>query len=254
MSAPGAIPVAGGTVFAVRAPTAGAVWLCLFDGAQERRVPMQRDGVTWTATIAGAGAGTLYGYRTDADPAKLLVDPDAVMLDRAFVYDAALGRPGAETGALVPRAIVSAPLAPLDLPPLFRAGGLIYELNVRGFTMRHPDVPAAQRGTIAALAHQAVIAHLKALHVAAVELMPVVAWIDERHLPPLGLSNAWGYNPVVPMALDPRLAPGGVAELRAALVCEAKVLGGATAANRVPGAGWRAAMHHLSESFFYQNV
>ncbi|MGJ3628171.1 hypothetical protein AB5I41_16585 [Sphingomonas sp. MMS24-JH45] len=44
--------------------------------------------------------------------------------------------------------------------------------------------------------------------------MPVTAWIDERHLPPLGLANAWGYNPVVPMALDPRLAPGGVAELR----------------------------------------
>ncbi len=50
---------------------------------------------------------------------------------------------------------------------------------------------------------------------AAVELMPVVAWIDERHLPPLGLSNAWGYNPVALMALDPRLCPGGMAELRA---------------------------------------
>ena len=25
---------------------------------------------------------------------------------------------------------------------------LIYELNVRGFTMRHPDVPAKKRGTI----------------------------------------------------------------------------------------------------------
>jgi glycogen operon protein len=33
-------------------------------------------------------------------------------------------------------------------------------------------------------------------------------------LPSLGLHNAWGYNPVVPMALDPRLAPGGIAELR----------------------------------------
>ena len=44
--------------------------------------------------------------------------------------------------------------------------------------------------------------------------MPVTAWIDERHLPPLGLSNAWGYNPVTFMALDPRLAPGGIAELR----------------------------------------
>ncbi len=44
--------------------------------------------------------------------------------------------------------------------------------------------------------------------------MPVTAWIDERHLPPLGLTNAWGYNPVTFMALDPRLAPGGLAELR----------------------------------------
>jgi glycogen operon protein len=67
---------------------------------------------------------------------------------------------------------------------------------------------------VAALAHPAIIAHLKKLHVGAVELMPITAWIDERHLPPLGLSNAWGYNPVVPMALDPGLCPGGVAELR----------------------------------------
>jgi hypothetical protein len=47
--------------------------------------------------------------------------------------------------------------------------------------------------------------------------MPVTAWIDERHLPPLGLSNAWGYNPVTFMALDPRLAPGGIADLRHAV-------------------------------------
>ncbi|HSO46593.1 MAG TPA: alpha-amylase family glycosyl hydrolase, partial [Rhizobiaceae bacterium] len=32
------------------------------------------------------------------------------------------------------------------------------------------------------------------LCVDAVELMPVTAWIDERHLPPLGLANAWGYQ------------------------------------------------------------
>ena len=45
--------------------------------------------------------------------------------------------------------------------------------------------------------------------------MPITAWIDERHLPPLGLSNAWGYNPVAYLAPDPRLCPGGIAELRA---------------------------------------
>src|SRR6202000_2271593 len=85
---------------------------------------------------------------------------------------------------------------------------------VRGFTKLRPDIPESQRGTIAALAHPAVLSHLRKLGVNAVELMPVVAWIDERHLAPLGLRNAWGYNPVVPMALDPGLAPGGIAELR----------------------------------------
>ncbi|MDE2042340.1 MAG: glycogen debranching enzyme, partial [Alphaproteobacteria bacterium] len=98
-------------------------------------------------------------------------------------------------------------------PPHFTPGGLIYELNVHSFTMRHPDIPPEQRGTVAALAHPAIIAHLQKLKVSAVEPMPIVAWIDERHLLPLGLTNAWGYNPVVPMALDPRLVPGGLAEL-----------------------------------------
>ena len=44
--------------------------------------------------------------------------------------------------------------------------------------------------------------------------MPIAAWIDERHLAPLGLTNAWGYNPVAFMAPDPRLCPGGIEELR----------------------------------------
>ncbi len=61
--------------------------------------------------------------------------------------------------------------------------------------MLHPDVPEAIRGTVAALAHPAIIAHLKTIGVSAVELMPITAWIDERHLPPLNLANGWGYNP-----------------------------------------------------------
>ncbi|WP_294194113.1 glycogen debranching enzyme [uncultured Sphingomonas sp.] len=207
--------VAGGVDVAVRAPAADAVWLCLFDGDAERRIAMHRIGDAWHAHVAGAGAGTRYGFRTGADTAKLLVDPHAVTLDRRFAYDPHLREPRIDTAALVPKAVVTAPLPPLDLAPVFQPGGLIYEVNVRALTMRHPDVPAAQRGTIAALAHPAVIAHLHRIGVGAVELMPIVAWIDERHLPPLGLTNGWGYNPVVPMALDPRLAPGGIAELRA---------------------------------------
>ena len=47
--------------------------------------------------------------------------------------------------------------------------------------------------------------------------MPAAAWIDERHLAPLGLTNYWGYNPVALLAPDPRLAPGGMAEVRDAV-------------------------------------
>lgn len=202
-----------GTRFTIR--SAAEPMLCLFDAAGERRVSMVLTDGIWQADVAGIRPGQCYGYRTAADPAKLLVDPYAVELDRPFRHDPALARPGSDTTSLVPRAIVPVPavLQPSP-PPVFTPGGLIYELNVRGFTMLHPDVPEAQRGTIAALAHPAVIAHLQRLRVSAVELMPIVAWIDERHLPPLGLRNAWGYNPVVPAAIDPRLAPNGVAELR----------------------------------------
>ncbi len=51
----------------------------------------------------------------------------------------------------------------------------------------------------------------------AVEIMPSAAWLDERHLPPLGLRNYWGYNPITHFAPDPRLAPGGWPEVRAAV-------------------------------------
>ncbi len=105
----------------------------------------------------------------------------------------------------MPKAIVTRDTrARRSSKPLFKPGGFIYEVAVRPFTILHPDVPEAQRGTVAALAHPSVIAHLKRIGVDAVELMPITAWIDERHLPPLGLTNGWGYNPVAFMALDPR--------------------------------------------------
>ncbi|RZK02949.1 MAG: glycogen debranching enzyme GlgX [Novosphingobium sp.] len=215
----------GKTRFAVRAPLAREVALCIFAGGAEQRVAMHREGDVWATEIADDLAGAHYGYRADGewaperglwfDPAKLLVDPHAVELDRRFVYDPRLSVFGEDTAALVPKAIVQKPLPEVPLvPPRFNQGGLIYELNVRAFTILHPEVPKAQRGTVAALAHPAVIAHLRKLHVSAIELMPIPAWIDERHLGPLGLSNAWGYNPVAMMALDPGLCPGGVAELR----------------------------------------
>ncbi|MBO9581189.1 MAG: glycogen debranching protein GlgX [Sphingobium sp.] len=216
----------GGATFAVRAPRAEAVTLCLFDGREERRHAMARRGDDWCGEVHGVVAGQRYGYRAEGiwapaqglwfDPAKLLVDPYATAIDQRFGWHPALNQYGVETAQLVPWSVLEAPLPDVArAAPVFARGGLIYEVNVRGFTMLHPDVPPDMRGTVAALAHPAIIAHLRKLRVTAVELMPIVAWIDERHLPPLGLSNAWGYNPVVPMPLDPRLCPGGMTELRA---------------------------------------
>lgn len=222
-----------GVRFHIRSPDAGQLWLCLFDDEdRERRLPMApgAEGV-WSLDVPGMRDGARYGVRADGpydpgagfwfDPDKLLLDPYATAIDRAFVYDPALASrrgEGPDTAPLMPKAVLTLTPPPLTRsPPLFQPGGLIYEVQVRGFTMLHPDIPEAQRGTIAALGHPKVIEHLQRLHVSAVELMPVNAWIDERHLGPLGLHNAWGYNPVSYFALDPRIAPGGMAELRSAV-------------------------------------
>jgi glycogen operon protein len=227
----GAVLTPAGVRFAVWSGAAECVWLCLFDAAGEQEIARHEltrgaDGV-FSAEVAGIEAGARYGFRADGpydpdaglwfDPQKLLVDPYAVEIDRPYAYNPALAArrgEGGDTAALMPKAVVAKPKTVRRAKPVFRPGGFIYELNVRGFTMRHPDVPEKLRGTIAALAHPTIIEHLQKLGVTAVELMPVTAWIDERHLPPLGLTNAWGYNPVTFMALDPRLAPGGLAELR----------------------------------------
>jgi isoamylase len=82
-----------------------------------------------------------------------------------------------------------------DAPPRIRwSNTVLYELNVRGYTMRHPLVPPPLRGTYAGLAHPAVLEHLVSLGVTTVELMPVHHFVHEPHLAALGLRNHWGYN------------------------------------------------------------
>jgi glycogen operon protein len=226
----GAHPTGTGVDFAVWSGAAERIWLCLFDGDVETaRVDMDAgEGGVFSTNVAGLRAGQRYGFRADGpyqperglwfDPDKLLMDPYAVAIDRPYAYDPRLALKrgaGGDTAPLMPKAVVTdLPKLVKAEPPLFSSGGLIYEIQVRAFTKLHQDVPEKLRGTIAALAHPAVIDHLTKLNVAAVELMPVTAWIDERHLGPLGLTNAWGYNPVSFLALDPRLAPGGIVELR----------------------------------------
>src|SRR5579864_6840361 len=121
---PGAEHLAGATRFTVRSPDASALYLCLFDGDSERRLAMVRDGDDWLAELPGDHAGKRYGYRAEGkwaperglwfDPAKLLVDPYAIEVDRRFAWDPRLAIRGEDTAALVPRAIV--PGVPVEAP------------------------------------------------------------------------------------------------------------------------------------------
>ncbi|WP_378943778.1 glycogen debranching protein GlgX [Mesorhizobium sp. ANAO-SY3R2] len=221
----------GGIRFSVWSGDAERIWVSIFDASGDREADrlelVQTGGGVFSLSVPGLGEGTRYGYRAEGryapgegfwfDPDKLLVDPYALRIDRPYRYDQRLAAPrgeGGDTAPLMPTAVVTRLPTVAAAPPLFSPAGLIYEVPVRTFSMRHPDVPEHLRGTIRALAEPAVIAHLVKLGVSAVELMPVTATMDERHLPALGLSNAWGYNPVTFMALDPRLAPNGIADLR----------------------------------------
>jgi glycogen debranching enzyme GlgX/4-alpha-glucanotransferase len=233
-----------GVNVAVWSAQAGAIELCLFDGAGDREIVRVllpgRTGPVFHGHVAGVGAGARYGLRVHGafdpgrgqrfNPNKLLVDPYALALDRPFILHPAMfgyraddpqgGASFDETDSapVMPKAIVGRPRDAVRATPFVPWGEtVVYELLVRAFTRTHPDIPDGLRGTFAGLAHPAAVAHFKRLGVTTLELMPCAAWIDERHLPPLGLSNAWGYNPVALLAPDPRVAPGGWGEIRDAL-------------------------------------
>ncbi len=214
---------------ALALPNAEGAFLCLYDGDREVfRAAMNRDaGGVFRGLAPGFGDGARYGFRVQGryDPArgqrfdvsKLLADPYAFRFDRPFRLHPSMFARGEDSGPYAPKAIAGA-------PPMGEPGGkriaaeslVIYELNLRGFSRLNPAVPESARGTFAGLAHPASIAHLAALGATAIEIMPADPFVDERHLPPLGLANAWGYNSVVFGSPDPRLAPGGWAEVRAA--------------------------------------
>lgn len=218
-----------------------AVDFCIFDETgnheiERVRLP-ERTGSVFHGRIDGLPAETRYGLRVHGpwapeaghrfNPAKLLVDPYATRLDRPFRLDpsifdrraAGADRDDRDSAGAVPKGIVSAPtpLRPVIRPRPRPRDRVIYELHVKGFTRLHPEVPPDLRGTFAGLAHPAAIEHLVRLGIDVVEIMPIWAGVDERHLAPLGLTNYWGYNPVALNAPDPRLAPGGWEEVRSAV-------------------------------------
>ncbi|MCC7198482.1 MAG: glycogen debranching protein GlgX [Gammaproteobacteria bacterium] len=222
LEALGAQLVDGGVNFAVFAAHASAVWLELFespDGPPVARFALPaRSGDVWHGFVPSplAGAGTLYGYRVEGPWApddghrhnrhKLLVDPYAYDVVGELRHGPWL-RVGTsndelpdaqDSAAFVPRARVvnrSFDWAGDRSPATPWRDTLLYELHVKGYTMRHPEVPAEWRGKYLGLTVPAVIDHLRSLGVTAVELMPCHAFASEPFLVERGLTNYWGYNP-----------------------------------------------------------
>ena len=228
---------ADGVNVAVFSAHAQSIELCLFDAAGDREIERivlpGRTNDVFHGFIAGLAEGSRYGLRAHGpwapheghrfNAAKLLVDPYARALDRPFALHPSMfgHQPDGslhevDSAPFMPKGIVVPLAAPADgTRPLVPWGDtVLYELHVRGFSQQHPGVPLALRGTCAGLAHPASIDHLTRLGITTVELMPVPAAVDEPHLVRTGLSNYWGYNTVGWFTPDPRLAPGGIDELR----------------------------------------
>ena len=222
-----------GVNFALFSESAQKVELCLFDQFGRREIHRvllreQTDQV-WHCYLPEARPGLLYGYRVHGpyEPTKgfrfnrnkLLLDPYAKQIQNSLKWhDSHFGyRVGHRNEDLSFDRRDSAPgmLKAVVVDPAFTWGAdrpphtpwhrtIIYEVHVKGFTIRHPEVPAGLRGTYAALATAPVIDHLTQLGVTAVELMPVHTFVDDRHLIERGLRNYWGYNSIGFFAPEPR--------------------------------------------------
>ena len=162
-----------------------------------------RDNPMAMRYVPGIGAGQRYGYRVHGEwdpeeglrhnPAKLLVDPYARHLDGTFqwnpaLYDYKSPRKGGkwrinrkDSAPYVPLSVVSSSSSPgpVHRPVVPWSNAVIYEANVRGYTMRHPDIPQSERGRFRGMSNGRILEYLKALGITSLELMPVNTMIDE---------------------------------------------------------------------------
>ena len=212
-----------GVNFALYSEHAERVQLCIFDARSRREIAQidmrwQTDFI-WHCYLPDARPGLYYGYRVHGpydpergyrfNPYKLLIDPYAKAIvgdvhwsDAQFAYrigskleDLSFDRRNSAPGMPKCEVVDDAFTWGDDVPPRVPwPDTVIYELHVKGFTHRHPEVPSALRGTYAALASEPVIGHFKRLGITAVELLPIHAFVDDRHLVEKGLHNYWGYN------------------------------------------------------------
>jgi len=240
----------GGVNFAVFSRHAERIELCIFDASGQQELRRHalfgpHDGV-FHGFLPGAAPGLVYGLRAHGpyqpqhghcfNPNKLLLDPHARQIlgrfawraeHHAYILDHPQGTLSYDPRDNGPHALKARVAPPDELAPGWfnrprhaPAELVLYELHVKGFSQLLSAVPEALRGSYAALAHPASIAHFKALGVTTLSLLPVQYCVDEPALAAKGLRNYWGYNTLGFFCPDPRLAtrrddPGAVvAEFR----------------------------------------
>jgi isoamylase len=225
-----------GTNFSLFSEVAEGVELCLVaDDDTESSVLLDEvDAHCWHGYLPGVGPGQRYGFRVHGpwdphrglrcNPNKLLLDPYARAVAGEVDWNLACfgylqgdedARNDLDSGPHVPKSVVHNPYFDwgTDRPPgtpLHRS--VIYETHVKGFTVRHPGIPEALRGTYAGLGHPVAVDHLTSLGVTAVELLPVHQFVHDAHLVELGLRNYWGYNSIGYFAPHNGYASGDLGE------------------------------------------
>ena len=222
-----------GVNFALFSAHATRVELCLFDDAGEREIerielPEYTDEV-WHGWLPDARPGTVYAYRVHGpyepraghrfNPNKLLLDPYARELvggldwsPEVFGYSLGddaldLSFDAADSARFMPKCRVVDPAFTWGrerAPRIPWERTIFYEAHVKGFTQLHPAVPEHLRGSFAGLATRQVVDYIRGLGVTSVELLPVHAFVDDRHLLDIGLRNYWGYNTIGFFAPDAR--------------------------------------------------
>ncbi len=225
------------TNFAVYAPRATAMWVCVFtlhpDGTEtETRYQLTEQSLgIWHGAIPDLDPGTRYGYRADGpwlpdqglrfNVNKLLLDPYGLATSGTirntqelygYRWDAPEEMDTSDSAPVTARSVVVDTSFDWEgETPIQRRwrDTVVYELHVKGFTRLHPEVPENMRGTYAGLASKPVISYLKNLGVTAVELMPIHQFFSEPALLDRGTTNYWGYNTASYFAPDATYSSSG---------------------------------------------
>ncbi len=217
-----------GVNFAIFSENATGVKLCLFHHPDDTHEYTQVDftevtDYVWHAYLIGIKPGQLYGYRIFGrylpkkgfrfNSQKLLIDPYAKAIcgrvdvhESMFDYELIKGierihlkKEISDSAAYTKKSVVidnSFNWEGVSKPETAMHNSIIYELHVKGFTIKHPGIPEEERGTYKGLANPVIINYLKDLGITAIELMPIHHFTHNKFLLDKGLTNYWGYNSI----------------------------------------------------------